>query len=188
VDGVKLAGGIRMRILFDGEPSVDYGQIYVHSSQDWASEPEPLEAAFAGQSNGLCGAAVPGGLFLLIGLSVGEVRLTVELHEAEPPVGEDWEEVVEAPYRPVGVAVALVEWAGIKSWPLDLPATDLRVRYCATGMNATADDDPMGAKPTVVERYLLQFWPAAAAADQVVRQTTEVAAYWHDYARQQQRS
>ena len=31
----------------------------------------------------------------------------------------------------------------------------------------------------VVDAYLLQFWPAPAGPGRIVRQTTEIAAYWH---------
>ena len=34
-----------------------------------------------------------------------------------------------------------------------------------------------------LERYLLQFWPAAPGPDQVLKQTSETAAYWHEFAR-----
>jgi hypothetical protein len=169
-----------MRVLFDGEPHVHYGQIYVHSSSDWFSD---LGAAFAGQSNGLCGAAVPGALFLITGLHTGNVGFTVELHAAEPPVGGEWEEVVEASFRPAGLPVALVGWAGEASWPLDLPAGDLRGRYCGIGLDAGhATDTRMDGEP-MVDRYLLQFWPAAPAPDRVLKQTGANAAYWHDFAR-----
>ena len=35
------------------------------------------------------------------------------------------------------------------------------------------DDEP------VVDRFLLQFWPAEPRPDAVVRQTSDTAAYWH---------
>jgi hypothetical protein len=41
------------------------------------------------------------------------------------------------------------------------------------------DEDPL------IDRYLLQFWPAAPAPDRVVKQTSAKAAYWHEYARTQ---
>jgi hypothetical protein len=31
----------------------------------------------------------------------------------------------------------------------------------------------------VVDFYLLQFWPAPIAADRILRQTSQAAAYWH---------
>jgi len=34
----------------------------------------------------------------------------------------------------------------------------------------------------VIDEYLLQLWPASAVSDQVIRQTSEVAAYWHNFA------
>jgi len=34
----------------------------------------------------------------------------------------------------------------------------------------------------MLDRYLLQFWPAAPSPDRVVRRTGESAAYWHGYA------
>ncbi|MYS49374.1 hypothetical protein GTW46_04715, partial [Streptomyces sp. SID6013] len=41
--------------------------------------------ARAGRTNGLCGAAVAGCLFLCTGLSGGRVALTVEAHGTAPP-------------------------------------------------------------------------------------------------------
>jgi hypothetical protein len=35
------------------------------------------------------------------------------------------------------------------------------------------------------DRYLLQFWPAPMGADRVVKQTSEIAAYWHEFATEQ---
>ncbi len=62
---------------------VSYGQSYV------VSDPESfglgLEEAFAGQSAGLCGAAVPGALWLTTGLHTGNVGFTVEVRGQAPP-------------------------------------------------------------------------------------------------------
>jgi hypothetical protein len=62
------------------------------------SEPDDYYTGFSdtrgGQVNGLCGAAVPGMLYLTTGLHTGNVELTVEVLDAEPPVGDEWEEVV----------------------------------------------------------------------------------------------
>jgi hypothetical protein len=96
-----------MRTLFDDEVRVSYSQIYVVSD----ALPDMTEA-FAGQSNGLCGAGVPGGLFLITGTHTGKVRFTVELHDDEPAAATtDWEEVVEVPYAPTGPDTHLVQWA-----------------------------------------------------------------------------
>ncbi|MEU7786407.1 hypothetical protein [Amycolatopsis sp. NPDC049159] len=76
-----------MRTVVHGEGSVHYGQIYVHSAGGEPFEGD-LSACFAGQHNGLCGAAVAGTLFLLTGLHTGEVGFTAEVHESEPPDDE----------------------------------------------------------------------------------------------------
>ena len=34
-----------------------------------------------------------------------------------------------------------------------------------------------------IDTYQLDLWPAAPAADRVVKQTSEVAAYWHGWAK-----
>lgn len=105
-----------MPVLFDDELHVHYGQFYVESRIDDFFE--DLNESRAGQTNGLCGAAVPGFLYLTTGLHTGNVRLTVE-----------------ASFRPADEQVLLVQWAGERTWPLALDGIDYRVRYCATGLD-----------------------------------------------------
>jgi hypothetical protein len=171
-----------VRTFVSGRVHVHYSQIYVKSGEDQID----LHASFAGQSNGLCGAASPGTLFLTTGLHTGSVGFTVELHEGPPPLDDVWEEVVEASFTPASARVALVQWAGEDSWDLDLTRTCHRVRYCAIGMDAThaavtwSEDEPEDEPE--LDRYLLQFWPAAPEPDRIVRWTGENAAYWHRFA------
>lgn len=131
--------------------------------------------------NGLCGAALPGGLWLMTGLHLGEVGLRIELHPAAPALGDGWDEIVEAAFAPVPglmLSETFIRHDGLAS----LDPVPHRVRYCATGMDAGRavgvrdEDDP------AVDRYLLQFWPAAPAPDAVLRQTSEIARYWHGHA------
>ncbi|MEV5440644.1 hypothetical protein AB0K80_32270 [Streptomyces sp. NPDC052682] len=171
-----------MRRPVDGEVHVHYGQIYVESDPD-AYGPA-LDEAFAGQSAGLCGAAVPGALWLHTGLHTGSVGFTVEVHDQAPPLDETWEDVVEVSFRPVSDSSTLMEWAGEASWDLGLEQTDYRVRYCARGMDAGHRMDTRLDRPQA-DRYLLQFWPAPPAPDRVLKQTSAIAAYWHAYAREQ---
>ena len=167
------------RVLFDGEVVVHYGQIYVECGDDPSMFEFSLETAFAGQDNGLCGAAVPGRLYLVTGLHTGHLPFRVEVHDRQPPVGGQWEEVVEASFTPTGGDIGLVQWAGEASWPLDIDPVAHRVRYCATGMDNEHTDQP--GHP---ERYLLQFWPEPPSPDRVLKQTTTTAAYWHRTARE----
>lgn len=169
----------------DGEVWVHYAQVYVESLRADERVYPDLAACFAGQSNGLCGAAVPGVLFLNTGLHTGKVPFRAELHD-EPPSGDGWQEIVEVSFQPAG-KVMLAEWGGGKTWPLEVARTPYRVRYCATGVDEghdpgmRTDDDP------APDRYLLQFWPDpdGPAPDRIIRQTSEMAAYWHRFAREQ---
>lgn len=155
---------------------VAYAQIYVESTSSLGD----MNDCFRGQRNGLCGAASAGVLFLITGLHTGEVGFAVEVHDEEPPIDDTWEEIVEASYRPVGEA-SLMTWAGDGGWwPLGLAETDYRVRYCGWGMDAGHQASPPEDDEPVVDRYLLQFWPAPAGPDRVVKATSAQAAYWHD--------
>jgi hypothetical protein len=53
------------RILLDQNVFVAYGQIYVESTPEGMTG--DMEASFSGQQNGLCGATIPGLLFLMTG-------------------------------------------------------------------------------------------------------------------------
>lgn len=176
-----------MRILFDDAVLVSYGQLYV-SSDDLFDMTE----AFAGQSNGLCGAGVPGGLFLLTGTHTGRVRFTVELHDDEPPAASaDWEEVVEVSYRSPPLEVQLVYSMGERWSPLDLrrngrAAESYRVRYCVSGLELSREAQGLDVDELAADRYLLRFWPVSDSTprpDAVIRQTTTDAAQRHDWAR-----
>ncbi|SNS99662.1 hypothetical protein [Rhodococcoides kyotonense] len=163
-------------VVFDGRIDVHYGQFYVHST-DFDGGDGDLNAAFAGQSNGLCGAAVEHALSLLTGLHTGSVGLTVEVRTTEPTADDSWEDVVEVSFS-VGEAsnYSIVEWEGdVVGEPIELAAGDYRARYSAHGMDAGRGLDT-GDGP---DKYLLQIWPAAIAPDRVVKQTSESAEYWH---------
>ncbi|BFO18615.1 hypothetical protein SHKM778_50030 [Streptomyces sp. KM77-8] len=180
---VLTAEGFTVRRPVTGEVHVHYGQIYVESDPDDVGP--GLAEAFAGQGAGLCGAAVPGALWLSTGLHTGNVGFTVEVHAQAPPLDPAWEDAVEVSFRPVSADSSLVQWAGEAAWPLDLEETDYRVRYCATGMDAGHREDTRLSEEPRLDDYLLQFWPAPPAPDRILRQTSEIAAYWHDYARRQ---
>ncbi|RZT15113.1 hypothetical protein EV649_5897 [Kribbella sp. VKM Ac-2569] len=171
-----------MRTVMTGPAWVAYSQIYVESAEDYAD----MHECFAGQRNGLCGAAVAGKLFLMTGLHTGKVGFTVEVHDRMPSVEYSAEDVVEAAYWPIGDA-ALVTWGGSGgSWPLELePGVEYRVRYSAWNMDAGHQAGPPMDDEPLVDRYLLQFWPARPAPDRVVKETSKQAAYRHKFAREQ---
>ncbi|MEU2855984.1 hypothetical protein [Streptomyces syringium] len=174
---------MRVRRPVDGEVHVSYGQIYVESDPD--NFGPDLAEAFAGQTSGLCGAAIPGALWLTTGLHTGNVGFTVEVHDHAPPLEPVWEDVVEVSFRPLSVRSLLVQWAGEAVWELDLEETDYRVRYCATGMDQAREQDTRLDEEPQLDRYLLQLWSAPPEPDRVLKQTAAIAAYRHDYARRQ---
>jgi hypothetical protein len=167
--------------LFRGDVQVAYAQAYVQVGED-VFDTTDLQACFAGQDNGLCGAGVPGGLFLVTGLHTGSVPFDVEAHEADPGV-PDREDVVEVSLSVPGGPVLLLGWAGESTAVLDLPPGTYRVRYCADGMDAGRAADVRTMEEPPLDSYLLQFWPAPHAADQVVRTGSKIARYWHRHAR-----
>lgn len=169
-----------METLFDGDVHVHYGQFYVESG--WQIPEDGFTRAFAGQVNGLCGGAAPGFLCMVTGLHTGHVEFTLELHDEAPPVDDFWEDVVEVSFRATSETVALVQWGAEAAWPLAIRREDLRVRYCATGMDeARAEDTRLDGEPKL-DRYLLQFWPAPPSADGVLKQTSATAAHKHEWA------
>ncbi|ADB32100.1 hypothetical protein Kfla_3036 [Kribbella flavida DSM 17836] len=162
--------------LFAGRVHVAYMQLYVMSGSGFATDPDQ---ANKGQVNGLCGAAVPGMLFLTTGLHTGATHLTIEQYDEEPALDDAWEEIVEVSFRPDDELVSLVEWAGQASYPFLLPVQYYRVRYCATGMDAASAADVVTGDEPPLDRYLLQLWPDFPQPDRIRRQTADVAAYWH---------
>ncbi|WP_244177813.1 hypothetical protein [Streptomyces atriruber] len=172
-----------IRTLFSGDVHVCYSQLYVVSDPDgWGDTPYDPRA---GQTSGLCGAAVPGYLLLTTGLHTGPVGYTVELHESEPDLDESWEEIAEVSFRPASTEVALELWGGDGSFPLALDEVDHRVRHSVSGMDEARERELECLDGLVIERHLLQFWPAPPARDRLIKQTGDSAAYRHGIARKQ---
>lgn len=172
-----------MSILFDDQMWVSYRFAYFGSVWDSPDPPPDLFDHVGGQSNGLCGGAIPGMLMMLTGLHTGEVPFRLEVLEKEPPVGDQWEEVVEASLRDVKTAVTLSTFASEWWREFTLPAAgDYRARYSASGMDESDDPDRQSEEPER-ERYLLQLWPAPPSPDVVLRVTSDSAKGWHAHAR-----
>jgi hypothetical protein len=170
-----------MIVALDSEVHIAYRQLYVNGADAVWSMPD----SFAGQANGLCGAAVAGELFLMTGIHTGFVPFVVEIHEHLPEVADEWQDIVEVSFRPASTVVSLTEWAGEDWYPLPLEIIDYRVRYCAYGMDEAKEKDSRFDDEPELDRYLLQFWPAPPAPDRVVRQDSSFAEYLHRVTRGQ---
>lgn len=168
-----------MTELFSGNIQVQYGQAYLELGNQFDGG---MKECFHGQSNGLCGAAAPGTVFLVTGLHTGAVGLAIHLFDGDPGLDDSWEEVVEVSFVVADDTAALVEWAGTDTHPLALPPGTYRARYQARNMAAGSELDT-NVEDEPVDTYRLDLWPAPAAPDRMVKQTSEVAAYWHDWAR-----
>jgi hypothetical protein len=165
--------------VFAGPLHVHYAQAYILSGD---SEVPDLEEAFRGQVNGLCGTAVTGSMFLITGLHTGHVGFTVDVSRSPPELDRSWEEIVETPFLVPALPVALYEWGEAVGHSLPLAEGQYRARYSTRNMQAGNDQDTLVGDAPVIDEYLVQLWPAPAAPDQVIRQTSEVAAYWHNFA------
>jgi hypothetical protein len=163
-----------LQVLLDQWLEVNYGQLYVESFED---QDAATESAFLSQRNGLAGAHVPGFLFLVTGLRDGSVAFTAQRHSVEPPLEGGWEDIVEVSFSALTTGTAIRQWDGSR-YDLDLEPGDYRVRYYARGMQRGWDlESPTDDEP--VDSYLLQFWPAPHTTDRIIRQSTDVAAYFH---------
>ncbi|WP_433618568.1 hypothetical protein ACQP2P_21535 [Dactylosporangium sp. CA-139114] len=161
-----------MRVLFDDTVRVHYRQLYVESRESGTRGPSDPTEAF-GMHNGMCGADIPGFLFLRTGKHSGYIALRIERHDTEPRPDDVWEDIVEASFRPATATVQLMQWAGERRWPLELEQQHYRVRYHAYGMDFSEEGFDEPEEPD--EHYLLQFWPARPEPDRVVRQQSRTA-------------
>jgi hypothetical protein len=98
------------------------------------------------------------------------------------PRDETWEECVEVSFAPQAGA-HLVDWDRNLVCALPLVAGQTyRARYQARDMDAGHAADTILENESPVDAYLLSLWPAPAAPDRIVRQTSAQADYWHGWA------
>ena len=128
---------------------------------------EDLIAARGGQTNGLCGARYPGVLAMITGLHTGAVPFEVAVSEDEPAIGDEWEEVVEASFTAAGRDYWLRAFGDGHELVLSA-GTSYRARYCAMGMDEAHQADVRMPDEPVIDRYLLQLWPAPERDDAVL--------------------
>ena len=166
-----------IKTLFNGTMLSSYRQLHVMSAECQELMPDDSRK---GHVNGLCGGATPGGLFLTVGIHTGDIPINVELHASAPPIDHSWDEIVEASCSFGEEPVMLFGWAGESSAELAMAVGSYRVRFCA---KAFGQSEAEGDLEKAQERYLLIFWPAPSAADAILKQTSDEAAYWHQVSR-----
>lgn len=166
-----------VKVLFDGRMDVSYGQAYVEPVDP--DDDVDHEDDFAGQVNGLLGAAEPGVLYLTTGLHTGDVGFRLVIAERAPELSDEWEDVVEASFESDGPSM-VVEWGAGALCEFELPSVPHRVRYCARGMDEARDGGVVMDEDPLVDHYELTFWPADPEPDAIVRVGSKSAEYWHD--------
>jgi hypothetical protein len=161
-------------VLMDSVLFTDYGEFTVLQGRE--SFDGNAERFFADQINGWVGAGVPGVIHVVMARRSGGSGIRIELWENEPPPG-NWEDVVEvsATFQP-GEPIGWQTWAGDSAGTILIPPRSYRVRVSAHGRDAGRGDEFADG---VVDRYVMQFWPAANAPDEVIKTTSADAKYWH---------
>jgi hypothetical protein len=172
-----------MTEVFAGDVAVHYGFIDLYSDPAGSGdEADDLVGARRGQANGLVGARVPHQLGMVTGLHTGHVPLVVTWTESEPELDEAWEDVVEVSVDLMTPDLVLATFDS--AYECRVPREGWhRARYCVAGMDEGQELDSPDEGEHAPDRYLLQLWPARQAPDAVVREGSEIAAYWHGVAR-----
>lgn len=168
-----------MARIFDGLLHVHYAQAYIFT--DGGISVEPFESYFRGQSNGLCGSALKNSMCILTGLHTGNVSIVVDVLDAAPQFDDTWEDVVETTFTPKSTEASLIDWDGALVCEIPLPRPSYRVRYCACNMDYGHKIDTI-VEEEPIDFYALIFWPAPFEPDRIIKQTSENAAYSHNWA------
>jgi hypothetical protein len=163
------------KLLLSRSIDIEYHQFYVDSEDGGYID---MDRAYAGMANGLCGAGSAGRLFLTTGAQNGPVEVSVILFESAPELDDYWEDVVEVSLR-AGPRLMLAQWGYEKKFSLAIPPGQYRVRYCAMGMDEEMPDTLSPGGSGAVQSYCLQFWPAPAGPDVILKTTAKTAFYWH---------
>ncbi|WP_159083797.1 hypothetical protein [Nocardioides terrigena] len=164
--------------LFDGVVETDYGQLDLYWSPDYLGYDGTDDRYFAGQVNGLVGAGDPGGVYVTLARRSGGSSVRIVLHDIEPQLTEEWEDVVEvSTVVPEDAQPGWGTWAQESGGQLAIPPGAYRIRVSARGRDAGRGDGEFA--DNVVDFYLLDLWPAPAAEDLIVRAGSKDARYWH---------
>lgn len=172
-----------MELIFDGSLNVSHHSASLESDETgfmgW-------EGSLQGQVNGLCGAAVSGFLSFATGLHSGSVGFRVELHDSQPELDPQWEDVVEVSYLPSTPEIALNGLLGDNAFRTEIPVRQYRLRYSGKNLDAAREVDSTMTGDPIVDRFLIQMWPDdGPRQDEILKQTSSFADYWHGVAQEQ---
>ncbi|PSV27932.1 hypothetical protein [Photobacterium sp. GB-56] len=181
---------MKQQTLFSDNIFVSYSQFYIEC-EDPDDSLLPSNP-FHKQQNGLCGAAQSERLFFTAAPTDSLINLEIELLDSKPEVDENFDEIVEVSFTRGAKDILLCEWAHEEEYPLNIPEGIYRVRYNIKGFELDYDyenieepeDDEELLPPLDGQKYLIQFWPSDFKSDQILKKTSEYAAYWHNVAKE----
>lgn len=163
-----------MTVLLDQVIHTDYGQFDLGEGEFGFDG--DADRFFTGQQNGLVGAASPGTVYIRLARRSGGSAVRIELHADEPSLN-DWDDVVEVSTTLGSGSLRWAGWAGEQYGEVAVPAGEYRIRVSARGRDVgRADESAEG----VVDFYRIELWPSPVRDDEIVRVSSEDAAYWHD--------
>ncbi|MBA4502707.1 hypothetical protein [Marinobacterium marinum] len=167
------------RTLFSDNISLFYGQFYIDILDMDDSDHFDMDSAFKYQANGLCGTAHEGKLFFVAGPQDGTAKITIELHDSEPVLNSDCQNVVEGNFSALSDRLYLCEWAHENTFLLNLPCDHYIVRYSIRHMDRDYDEQDDWDLPVDGQEYIIQFWPGHLDTDRIVRADSDMGQYWH---------
>ena len=109
----------------------------------------------------------------MTGLHSGLVGFTIDVLDVEPPLDESWEDIVEVSFVQEDEEATLVHFYGPAAGTFPLAPGTYRVRYSAKNTDQGREVDTHTGPP--IDFYSLTFWPAPAASDAILKQTSEEA-------------
>ncbi len=163
-------------MISDGLVQTDYGQFDLIWGRDFGFDGD-FDRFFNGQVNGLVGAASGDGLYLNLARRSGGSPVQIVLHDTEPPLLDDWQDVVEVSISlPADAEPTWRTGAGEESGPLSIRCGTYRVRVNARGRDAGRDGE---FADEAVDWYLIELRPAPTGDDAILRTTSADADSWH---------
>jgi len=166
------------RALLDEVIYTDYGQFDLVWDGDLGFDGHS-DRYFAGQVNGLVGAAHPGGVYLHFARRSGGSPVRIVLTDVAPGDPEEsWQDVVEVSIDlPSRTEIAWTSWAGETGGESEgIAPGSYRLRVSARGRDGGRDGEFADGP---VDAYLLQLWPAPSQPDMILRVGSRDAEYWH---------
>jgi hypothetical protein len=166
-----------------------YHWAYLANPDDYPGQ----ESCWIGQSNGICGTALPGHISFMFGPHTGSINMRVFCLQSTIPVADEWEEVVESPFLILHKKVLYFTDFNGETYgePMVFEPGEYRVRFCAKKYGASEVADPRCDVPnwTNEERravvadecYELTFWKEALRPDEIIKVTSPNARSWHKF-------